>query len=408
MGKFDQPGRAAFIVDAVRTPIGKFNGSLRYVRADTLASIPIRALIERNPTLPFDAFEEVYFGCANQAGEDNRNVARFAALLGGLPSRVAAETLNRLCASGLSSVIAAARAVVTGAGDLFIAGGVEHMTRSPFVMAKSETPFDRAAQLFDTTIGWRFINPEFETLFGSDSMGETAENLNEQYKISREDQDSFACWSQSKTAKAQASGRLAIEIVRVAAPTGDRQTIQFAVDEVPRPQTSMEALSKLSAVFRAGGTVTAGTSSPLADGAAALLIASESAVRSYQLQPKARIVASAASGVEPRIMGIGPVEAVRKVLGRAGMTLDQIDIIELNEAFAVQTLACLRELGIADRDPRVNVNGGAISLGHPLGMSGARLAVTAAHELALSNKRFALITMCVGVGQGYAAILERV
>jgi acetyl-CoA acyltransferase len=402
--------KTAYIVDGVRTPIGSFTGSLSAVRADDLAAHTIAELMRRHPEIPPDEIADVVLGCANQAGEDNRNVARMASLLAGLPTSVPGETVNRLCASGMNAVVNAGRAIANGDGDLYIAGGVEHMTRAPYVMSKASQPFARNVEMFDTSIGWRFVNPKMRDTYGIDAMGETAENVAEQFNISRKDQDIFACNSQMKAANARSSKRFEREIAPVTIPAekkGKEPKI-FAEDEFIRPDTTLEILAKLRAAFRANGSVTAGNSSGINDGAAALLIASEEALERYNLKPMARIVSSAAAGVEPRIMGMGPVPATKKALAKAGLTLDEIDVIELNEAFAAQSLACLRELGIADDDPRVNPNGGAIALGHPLGMSGARLILTAAHELEEQNKRYALATMCVGVGQGMATILERV
>ena len=349
------------------------------------------------------------FGCANQAGEDNRNVARMAGLLAGLPWKVGGETVNRLCGSGMAAVINASRAIKIGDGDLYISGGVENMSRGPYVISKSAKPFGTDAKMYDSSFGWRFINPKMQQLFGTEGMGETAENLAEMYNISREDQDKFAYWSQMKATKAQQSGRLAEEIVAVEIPQRKKDPIIFAQDEFIKPTTSLEILGKLSPAFRReGGSVTAGNASGLNDGAAAMLIASGEAAKQYNLTPKARIVASAIAGVEPRIMGIGPVYASEKALKRAGLTLNQMDIIEINEAFAAQSLACTRKMGLADDDPRINPNGGAIALGHPLGMTGSRILQTAAIELQKTNKKYALVTLCIGVGQGYATIIERV
>ncbi len=398
---------SAYIVDAVRTPIGSFTGSLAPVRADDLAAHVIRALLTRNATVDPAAIEDVILGCANQAGEDNRNVARMAGLLAGLPVSVPGETINRLCASGMSASVAATRAVLAGHGDLFVAGGVEHMTRGPWVISKTSTPFGRDAQMFDSSFGWRFINPLMKERYGVDAMGETAENLLDANPISREDQDRFALWSQQKAAAASASGRLAKEIAPVPIPQRKGDPVLFAQDEFMKPKTSLEGLAALKPAFRKNGTVTAGNASGLNDGAAALLIASDAALKSHGLKPLARIVTSAVVGVEPRIMGIGPVGASRLALKRAGLTLEQMDIVELNEAFAAQVLSCTRGLGMADDDPRINPNGGAIALGHPLGMSGARLLQTAALELQATGGRYALCTMCIGVGQGYATIIER-
>jgi 3-oxoadipyl-CoA thiolase len=401
---------AAYIVDAIRTPIGSFTGSLAPVRADDLAAHVIKALMDRHPGLDQGAIDDVIMGCANQAGEDNRNVARMALLLAGLPVTVPGETVNRLCASGMSAVVGAARAIAANNGDLFIAGGVEHMTRGPWVMNKTSTPYGRDAQLFDSSFGWRFINPAMKERYGVDAMGETAENLLDlpmEQAITREDQDRFALWSQQKAAAARSNGRLAQEIAPVAIPQRKGDAVRFAEDEFIKAQTSIEALSGLKPAFRKNGTVTAGNASGLNDGAAAVLVASEGALKTHGLRPLARIVSSAVVGVEPRIMGIGPVNATRLALKRAGLTLVDIDILELNEAFAAQVLSCTRSLGIADNDPRINPNGGAIALGHPLGMSGARLLQTAALELQATGKRYALCTMCIGVGQGYATIIER-
>jgi len=400
----------AYIVDGVRTPIGNLGGSLSPVRADDLAAHVVRALMARHAGLDPAAVADVILGCANQAGEDNRNVARMAALLAGLPVTVPGETVNRLCASGLSAVAGAARAIGVGEGDVYVAGGVESMTRAPFVMSKGSSAFGRDVQLFDTSLGWRFVNPAMRAAHGVDSMGETAENVAAQYGITRHDQDAFAVRSQQKAAAARAAGRFSAEIVPVEIPQRKGAPVVVTEDEFLRPDTSLEGLARLKPAFRhdGQGSVTAGNASGLNDGAAALLIASERAVETHALTPRARIVAAAAAGVEPRIMGMGPVPATRLVLQRAGLSLAQMDVIELNEAFAAQSLACLRELGLADDDPRVNPNGGAIALGHPLGMSGARLALTATHELAARGGRYALCTMCIGVGQGYAVILERV
>lgn len=401
--------KTAYIVDGIRTPIGSFTGSLSPVRADDLAAHTIAELMRRHPAIPPDEIADVVLGCANQAGEDNRNVARMASLLAGLPTSVPGETVNRLCASGMNAVVNAGRAIVNGDGDLYIAGGVEHMTRAPYAMSKGAQPFARNVEMFDTSIGWRFVNPKMRDTYGIDAMGETAENVAELYKIGRQDQDVFACSSQLKAAQARTNKRFEREIAPITIPSekkGKEPKI-FSEDEFIRPDTTLEVLAKLKAAFKANGSVTAGNSSGINDGSAALLIASEEALKRYNLEPMARIVASAAAGVEPRIMGMGPVPSTRKALARAGLELGQMDVIELNEAFAAQSLACMRELGIADDDPRVNPNGGAIALGHPLGMSGARLILTAAHELKEQNKQYALATMCVGVGQGMATILER-
>ena len=400
----------AYIVDGVRTPIGSFGGSLSAVRADDLAAHTIAELMRRHPELPPDEIADVVLGCANQAGEDNRNVARMALLLAGLPTSVPGETVNRLCASGMSAVVIAARAIANGDGDLYIAGGVEHMTRAPYVMSKAAQPFARNVEMFDTSIGWRFVNPKMRDIYGIDSMGQTAENVAEQYGISREDQDLFAYSSQTKAAAARSAGRFEREITAVTIPAEKKgkEPGSFGEDEFIRPDTSPEILGKLKAAFKANGSVTAGNSSGINDGSAALLIASEEAIKRYSLNPLARIVSSAAAGVEPRTMGMGPVPSSRKALAKAGLELSQMDVIELNEAFAAQSLACVRELGMQDDDPRVNPNGGAIALGHPLGMSGARLLLTAAHELKERGGKYALATMCVGVGQGMATIIERV
>ncbi|MBO0938273.1 3-oxoadipyl-CoA thiolase [Fibrella sp. HMF5335] len=399
----------AYIIDAIRTPIGSFGGSLSPVRADDLAAFVLTALLERSPTLPPDAVADVILGCHNQAGEDNRNVARMALLLAGLPPTVPGETVNRLCASGMSAVVQAGRAIRAGDGDVFMAGGIEHMTRGPWVMSKSARPFGNDAKLYDSSFGWRFVNPRMEALYGIDTMGMTAENLVDLYHISRDDQDLFAYRSQQKAAQAQQAGRFAQEIqpVPIPQPRGAAPTL-FAEDEFVKPQTSLEKLAQLKPAFKQGGTVTAGNAAGLNDGAAAMLVASDKAARQYNLKPVARLVSWAVVGVEPRIMGIGPVGATQQALAKAGLTLDQIDVIELNEAFAAQSLACTRLLGLTDDDTRVNPNGGAIALGHPLGMSGTRLLQTLALELQLKQKRYGLATMCVGVGQGYAVVIERV
>jgi acetyl-CoA acyltransferase len=398
--------KAAYIVDAIRTPIGNFTGSLAPVRADDLAAHVIKALLDRHHELDPVAVDDVILGCANQAGEDNRNVARMALLLAGMPVNVPGETVNRLCASGMSAVVGAARAIAADQGDLFIAGGVEHMTRGPWVMSKTSTPYGRDAQLFDSSFGWRFVNPKMKEQYGTDAMGETAENLLEMNSISREDQDRYALASHRKAATARENGRFAKEIVAVPVPQRKGDPFLFAQDEFIKPASTMEALAGLKPAFKKNGSVTAGNSSGLNDGAAALLVASEKALTTHSLKPLARIVTSAVVGVEPRVMGIGPVKAVELALKRAGLTLDQMDIIEFNEAFAAQVLSCTRSLGLADDDPRINPNGGAIALGHPLGMSGARLLQTATIELHERDKKYALCTMCVGVGQGYATILE--
>ncbi len=399
--------KQAYIVDAIRTPIGSFGGTLAPVRADDLAAIPIRELMKRNPDLDSSAIEDLIFGCANQAGEDNRNVARMALLLAGLPWSVGGETVNRLCASGMASTINAARAIQTGNGDLYISGGVEHMTRGPWVISKASQPFGRDSEMHDTSFGWRFINPKMEELYGTEGMGQTAENLVAMYGIEREAQDLFAYNSHMKAAAAQASGRLAEEIVAVGIPQRKGDDVIFNQDEFIKPKTTLEVLGKLRPAFKKDGSVTAGNSSGLNDGAAAILVASEQALKNHNLKPMARIVSAAVAGVEPRIMGIGPVYASQKALKRAGLTLDDMDILELNEAFSAQVLACTRKLGLADDDSRVNPNGGAIAIGHPLGMSGARLLQTAAIQLQKTQKQYALVTMCIGVGQGYATIIER-
>ncbi|BCH55943.1 3-oxoadipyl-CoA thiolase [Agrobacterium vitis] len=398
----------AFICDYIRTPIGRFGGALSSVRADDLGAVPLKALLAKHTNLDWEAVDDVIFGCANQAGEDNRNVARMSLLLAGLPVSVTGTTINRLCGSGMDAVIAAARAVKSGESELMIAGGVESMSRAPFVMPKAETAFSRNAEIYDTTIGWRFVNPLMKKQYGVDSMPETGENVAEDYKISREDQDAFAVRSQNKASQAQANGRLGQEITPVTIPQRKGDPVIVDKDEHPRA-TTIETLAKLGTPFKKeGGTVTAGNASGVNDGAAALIIASEAAARKYGLTPIARILGGATAGVPPRVMGIGPAPASQKLLDRLGLTQDQLDVIELNEAFASQGLATLRQLGIADDDPRVNRNGGAIALGHPLGMSGARITGTAALELSLSGGRYSLSTMCIGVGQGIAVALERV
>ena len=401
--------KQAYIIDGVRTPIGNYKGTLSAIRTDDLGAHVIKALVSNNPQLPKEAFDDVIMGCANQAGEDNRNVARMSLLLAGLPFSVPGETVNRLCSSGLSAIIHANRAIKAGDGDLFIAGGVENMTRGPYVIEKSSTGFGGDSKMYDSTFGWRFINPKMKKLYGVDGMGITAENLVEKYNISRKDQDEFAYWSQMKASKAQQNGRLAKEIVTVEVPQRKKEAILFSKDEFIKPNTSLEVLGNLRPAFKKEtGSVTAGNSSGLNDGAAATIIASEDAVKKYNLKPLARIVSSAVVGVEPRIMGIGPVEASNKALLKAGLLLEDMDIIELNEAFAAQALACTRALGLKDNDARLNPNGGAIALGHPLGVTGARIAYSAALELKEKNKKYALITMCIGVGQGYAAIIENI
>jgi len=396
----------AYICDAIRTPIGRYGGALKDVRADDLGAVPIKALIERNPGVDWRAVDDVIYGCANQAGEDNRNVARMSALLAGLPADAPGATINRLCGSGMDAVGTAARAIKAGEAQLMIAGGVESMTRAPFVMGKAASAFARQAEIHDTTIGWRFVNPLMKRQYGVDSMPETAENVAEQFGISRADQDAFALASQQKAARAQHDGTLAQEIVGVEIAQKKGDAIRVTLDEHPR-ETSLESLAKLKGVVRPDGTVTAGNASGVNDGACALLIASQQAADQYGLRRRARVVGMATAGVEPRIMGIGPAPATQKLLRQLGMTLDQLDVIELNEAFASQGLAVLRMLGLRDDDPRVNPNGGAIALGHPLGASGARLVTTALHQLERSNGRFALCTMCIGVGQGIALVIER-
>jgi len=396
----------AYICDAIRTPIGRYGGALKDVRADDLGAVPIKALIERNPGVDWRAVDDVIYGCANQAGEDNRNVARMSALLAGLPADAPGATINRLCGSGMDAVGTAARAIKAGEAQLMIAGGVESMTRAPFVMGKAASAFARQAEIHDTTIGWRFVNPLMKRQYGVDSMPETAENVAEQFGISRADQDAFALASQQKAARAQHDGTLAQEIVGVEIAQKKGDAIRVTLDEHPR-ETSLESLAKLKGVVRPDGTVTAGNASGVNDGACALLIASQQAADQYGLRRRARVVGMATAGVEPRIMGIGPAPATQKLLKQLGMTLDQLDVIELNEAFASQGLAVLRMLGLRDDDPRVNPNGGAIALGHPLGASGARLVTTALHQLERSNGRFALCTMCIGVGQGIALVIER-
>ena len=400
--------KEVYLIDGVRSAIGNFGGTLGPVRADDLAASVLNSLVERHPNLDLSRIEDVILGCANQAGEDNRNVARMASLLAGLPITSGGETVNRLCASGMAAAVNAYRAIKDGAGDLYIAGGVEHMTRGPWVISKTSSAFGRDAQMFDSSFGWRFINPKMQEIYGVDAMGNTAENLAEMYGISREDQDIFAAWSQQKAVAAQQNGILAQEIVPISIPQKRKDPIGFDADEFIRPETTLASLGGLRPAFKKDGTVTAGNASGLNDGAAALLIASEDAVKSQNLKPLVRFVGAAVAGVEPRIMGIGPVYASEKMLKRAGLTLDQMDVLELNEAFAAQVLACTRKMGIADNDPRINPNGGAIALGHPLGMSGSRILLAAANELVRSNKQYALVTMCIGVGQGYATIIERV
>jgi len=397
----------AFICDAVRTPIGRYGGALASVRADDLAALPITALLKRNPSLEPAAIDEVLLGCANQAGEDNRNVARMAALLAGLPVTVPGATINRLCGSGLDAVTIAARTIKAGEAEVIVAGGVESMSRAPFVMPKADSAFGRNAEIFDTTIGWRFVNPAMKQKYGTDSMPETGENVAADFNVSRADQDKFALRSQQRTAAAYARGFFDAELIPVEIPQRKAKPIVVSRDEHPRPETTLEQLTKLPTPFRANGTVTAGNASGVNDGACALVIASEPAARRFGLTPRARIVAGATAGVEPRVMGIGPVPATRKVLERAGLDIKQLDVIELNEAFASQSLAVLRQLGLPDDADHVNPNGGAIALGHPLGMSGARLATTALYQLLAARGRYALCTMCIGVGQGISLIIER-
>lgn len=401
--------QAAYIIDAIRTPIGNYGGALSQVRPDDMAAIVIKELIARNPSVDVDVIGDVIFGCANQAGEDNRDVARMALLLAGLPVTIPGETVNRLCASGMSAVINAARMIQTNDAGVMIAGGVESMSRAPYVMGKATTAFGRDVQMFDTSIGWRFVNSKMKELYGTDSMGETAENVATMYNVNRADQDLFAFRSQTKAAKKNSEGRFRQEIVAIKIPQKKGNPQKVDVDEFIKPDTTLEILQKLKPAFRKdGGTVTAGNASGVNDGACALLLAGEQSIKQYNLKPKARIISSAVVGVEPRIMGIGPVAASNKALQKAGLTWSDIDVIELNEAFAAQGLACIREWGLADDDARINTNGGAIALGHPLGMSGARLIQTAMLELHLQNTKYALCTMCIGVGQGYAVVIEKV
>ena len=400
--------KEAYIIDGIRTPIGSYKGTLSAVRTDDLGAHVIREILAKNPGIPKSAFDDVIMGCANQAGEDNRNVARMSLLLAGLPVTVPGETVNRLCSSGLSAIIHANRAIKAGDGDLFIAGGVENMTRGPYVIAKPSSAFGNDSKMYDSSFGWRFVNPKMKELYGTDGMGVTAENLVEKHKITRKDQDAFAYNSQMKATVAQKSGRLAKEIAPVSIPQRKKDPIVFSEDEFIKPGTTKEILTKLRPAFKKeGGSVTAGNASGLNDGAAATIIASEDAVKKYNLKPMARIVSSAVVGVEPRIMGIGPVKASNKALEKAGLTMQDMDVIELNEAFASQALACIREWGLTDDDPRINPNGGSIAIGHPLGVTGARIAYSAALELQETGKKYALITMCIGVGQGYAAIIEK-
>jgi len=401
--------KEAYIIDGVRTPIGNYKGTLSTLRTDDLGALVIKELVAKNPNIPKEAYDDVIMGCANQAGEDNRNVARMALLLAGLPFTIPGETVNRLCSSGLSAIIHANRAIKSGDGDLFISGGVENMTRGPYIIAKPSSAFGNDSKMYDSSFGWRFINPKMETMYGTEEMGNTAENLVEKYNITRKDQDAFAYWSQMKATEARKNGRLSKEIVAVEIPQRKKDPIIFTDDEFIKPGTTEEILAKLRPAFKKeGGSVTAGNASGLNDGAAATIIASEEAVKKYDLTPMARIVSSAVVGVEPRIMGIGPVRASNKALEKAGLTMHDMSVIELNEAFASQALACIREWGLTDNDPRINPNGGAIAIGHPLGVTGARITYSAALELQETGKRYALITMCVGVGQGYSVIIENV
>ncbi|MCU7699000.1 3-oxoadipyl-CoA thiolase [Acinetobacter sp. AYS6] len=398
----------AYIIDAIRTPFGRYAGGLAPVRADDLGAVPIKALIQRNPNVDWEQVDDVIYGCANQAGEDNRNVGRMSALLAGLPYQVPATTINRLCGSSLDAIAIAARAIKAGEANLVIAGGVESMSRAPYVMGKSDSAFGRSQKIEDTTMGWRFINPKLKELYGVDTMPQTAENVAEQFNVNRADQDQFALVSQQRTASAQAKGFFSKEIVAVEIPQRKGDAVVIDTDEHPRASTTLEALSKLKPVVKADGTVTAGNASGINDGAAALLIASDEAVQAYNLKPRAKIIASTAVGVEPRIMGFAPAPAIKKLLKQANLTLDQMDVIELNEAFAAQALAVTRDLGLPDDSAKVNPNGGAIALGHPLGASGARLVTTALNQLEQTGGRYALCSMCIGVGQGIALIIERV
>ena len=398
----------AYIIDGIRTPIGSYQGTLSSVRPDDLGALVIKSVVEKNPNIPKDAYDDVIMGCANQAGEDNRNVARMSLLLAGLPYTVPGETVNRLCSSGLSATIGANRAIKAGDGHIFIAGGIENMTRGPLVVSKPSAAFGTDSKMYDSSFGWRFINPKMHEMYGTDAMGETAENLADLHQISRDDQDKFALWSQQKAGKAIQSGYFNGEITPVEIPQKKGNAIIFSQDEFVRADSSLEGLAKLKPSFRKDGTVTAGNASGLNDGAAALLIASENGLQQNNLKPMTRILSAGVSGVEPRIMGIGPVTASEMALKRAGLSLDQMDLIELNEAFAAQVLACTRTMGLQDDDARINPNGGAIALGHPLGMSGARLLLTASRQLVNSGKKYALCTMCIGVGQGYAVVIENV
>ena len=398
----------AYIIDAIRTPFGRYAGGLAPVRADDLGALPIKALMERNPTVNWELVDDIIYGCANQAGEDNRNVGRMSALLAGVPYQVPATTVNRLCGSSLDAISMAARAIKAGEADLIIAGGVESMSRAPFVMGKSETAFGRSQKIEDTTMGWRFINPKLKELYGVETMPQTAENVAEQFHINREDQDKFSLESQQRTAVAQAKGFFAHEIIPVVIPQRKGDPVIVDTDEHPRASTTLEGLNKLKPVVKADGTVTAGNASGINDGAAALLIASDDAVQQYNLKPRAKVIGATVVGVEPRIMGFGPAPAIKKLLAQTGLTLDQMDVIELNEAFAAQALAVTRDLGLADNEARVNPNGGAIAIGHPLGASGARLVTTALNQLEQSGGTYALCSMCIGVGQGIALIIVRV
>lgn len=398
----------AYICDAIRTPIGRYGGALSSIRADDLGAIPMTALMARNPSVDWSAIDDVIYGCANQAGEDNRNVARMSLLLAGLPTQVPGTTINRLCGSGLDAMSMAARTIKAGEAELMVAGGVEAMSRAPLVMGKSDSAFGRQQQMYDTTMGWRFVNKKFKAQYDVDSMPETAENVAQQYGISRDDQDKFALASQCKAAAAQANGFFTDEIVPVTIERRKAEPLIFAQDEHPRASTTIESLAKLPTLFKDGGTVTAGNASGINDGACAILLASDAALKKYALTAKARVIATAVIGLEPRVMGFGPAPAAEKVLSLTGLSLDQMDVIELNEAFAAQALAVTRDLGLADDDPRVNPNGGAIALGHPLGMSGARLVTTAINQLHKTDGRYALCAMCIGVGQGIASIIERV
>ena len=398
----------AYIIDAIRTPFGRYAGGLAPVRADDLGALPIKALMERNPTVNWELVDDIIYGCANQAGEDNRNVGRMSALLAGVPYQVPATTVNRLCGSSLDAISMAARAIKAGEADLIIAGGVESMSRAPFVMGKSETAFGRSQKIEDTTMGWRFINPKLKELYGVETMPQTAENVAEQFKINREDQDKFALTSQQRTATAQKNDFFAHEIIPVVIPQRKGDPVIIDTDEHPRASTTLEGLNKLKPVVKVDGTVTAGNASGINDGAAALLIASDDAVQQYNLKPRAKVIGATVVGVEPRIMGFGPAPAIKKLLAQTGLTLDQMDVIELNEAFAAQALAVTRDLGLADDEARVNPNGGAIAIGHPLGASGARLVTTALNQLEQSGGTYALCSMCIGVGQGIALIIERV